>query len=324
MKFLKWLLIIVAVLVLLGAGGLAFYDAGDWAPLFRNYKGRLEGAPVTNMTTENEMTLYDVELSSDKGRSVMCRVSVPETSNGKRGSWPAVILVAGMETGRKAIDLLPPQKNMMVIALDYPQSVKLDFSSNVATVRSVWAAREAAMHMVSCVLLAGDFVAAQAMVDKDRVLLAGIGEGAFICAAAAAADDQNQFSHVVMVQSGANIGHLIQMNSRRLKLPVAASTAGKIGEWLFKPLEPLRYIERIAPRPLTMLNGKSDAWMPAEAAQKLFDRAREPKKLIWLKGQHESPDDKKLIADLANRVLVELPQAGKNSAIGIGVDMMGR
>lgn len=324
MKFLKWMLVIVALLALLGGGGLAFYDAGDWAPLFRAYKGRLVDAPITNMVTENELTMYDVALGSDNGRSVMCRVSVPETSTGKRGTWPAVILVAGMETGRKAIEILPPQKNMMVIALDYPQSVKLDFSSNVTTVRSVWAAREAAMHMVSCVLLAGDFVAQQPMVDKDRVVLAGIGEGAFISAAAAAADDQNQFSHVVMVQAGANIGHLIQMNAKRLKLPVAPATAGRIGEWLFKPIEPGRYIERIAPRPLTMLNGKSDDWMPAEAAQKLFDRAREPKKMIWLKGQHASPDDKKLIADLANRILAEIPQTAKNTAIGIGTDMMGR
>ena len=64
--------------------------------------------------------------------------------------------------------------------------------------------------------------------------------------------------------------------------------------------------------------------MPAEAAQKLFDRAREPKKLIWLKGQHATPDDKKLVADLANRILVELPQAGPTTAIGIATDMMGR
>lgn len=324
MKFLKWLLIIVGLLVLAGAGGLAFYDAGDWTPLFRAYEGRLISAPVTNMVTENEMSMYDVELSSDKNRSVMCRASVPESSTGKRGSWPAVILVAGTETGRKVIDMLPPQKNMMVIALDYPQSVKLDFSNHLATARSVWAAREAAMHMVSCVLLAGDFVAQQPMVNKDRVVLAGIGEGAFICAAAAAADDQNQFSHVVMVQAGANIGHLIQMNAKRLKLPIAPATAGWIGEWLFKPLEPGRYIERIAPRPLTMLNGKSDAWMPADAAQKLFDRAHEPKKMIWLKGEHASPDDKKFIADLANRILAEIPQTAKGTAIGIATDMMGR
>ncbi len=324
MKFLKWMLIIVAVFVLLAAGGLAFYDAGDWTPLFRAYKGKLISAPVTNMVSENEIAMYDVELGSDTGRNVMCRASVPESSSGKRGSWPAVILVAGMETGRKVVDTLPPQKNMMVMALDYPQSVKLDFSNNVTTARSVWAAREAAMHMVSSVLLAGDFVAAQPMVNKERVVLAGIGEGAFICAAAAAADDQNQFSHVVLIQAGANIGRLIEMNARRLKLPGSAATAGRIGEWLFKPIEPVRYIERIAPRPLTMLNGKADDWMPAEAAQKLFDRAREPKKLIWLKGQHATPDDKKLVADLANRILVELPQAGPTTAIGIATDMMGR
>ncbi|MCX6910685.1 MAG: hypothetical protein NTY01_21950 [Verrucomicrobia bacterium] len=323
MKFLKWMLIIIGVVALLAGGGLAFYDAGDWTPLFRADKGKLTDAPITDMTTVDETTLYDVELSNGKGRRVQCRVSIPATG-GKRGSWPAVVLLAGAETGRKAMETLPLQKSMMVIALDYPPSLKLDFSSQVAAIQSAWQVREAAMHMVANVLLAGDFVAAQLMVDPNRVALAGIGPGALICAAAAAADNQNQFSHVVLLQSGEGIGGLIEASARRLKLPLPAATAGHIGEWLFKPLEPGRYIERIAPRPLTMLNSKNDTWMPASAAQKLFDRAREPKKLIWLKGERPSPDDKALILDLANRVLVQLPVAVKTSALGLATDIMGR
>ncbi|MCX6899053.1 MAG: hypothetical protein NT105_10155 [Verrucomicrobia bacterium] len=323
MKFLKWMFIIIGVIALLAGGGLAFYDAGDWTPLFRADKGKLVGAPVTDITTVDEMTVYDVELSNDKGRHVMCRVSIPAAA-GKRHTWPAVVLLAGTETGRKAVDRLPPQKNMMVIALDYPEALKLDFSNEVATFKSVWEMREAAMQMVANVLLAGDFVAAQQMVNPERVALAGIGPGALICAAAAAADNQNQFTYVALLQTGAGIGGLIEANASRLKLPVPAVTAGHIGEWLFKPLEPGRYVSHIAPRPLTILNGKTDSWMPANAAQKLFDKAREPKKLIWLKGERASADDRSLLQDLANRVLIQLPVAAKSSALGLSTDMMGR
>jgi hypothetical protein len=323
MKFLKWMLVIVGVFALLAGGGLAFYDAGDWTPLFRADKGQLQDAPITDMITEDDTTLYDVKLSNGKGRHVLCRVSIPATG-GKRGSWPAVVLLAGTETGRKAIEVMPRQKNMMIIALDYPPSLKLDFSSQATAFTSAWAAREAAMHMVSHVLLAGDFVAAQPMVNPGRVLLAGIGPGALICAAAAAADEHDHFSHVALLAGGGGIGGLIEANAQRLKLPLPAMTAGHIGEWLFKPLEPVRYIERISPRPLTMLNGKSDAWMPASAAQKLFDRAREPKKMIWLKGERSLPDDKALLLDLANRVLVQLPVAGRSNPLGLSTDMMGR
>ncbi len=323
MKFLKWMFIIVGVIALLAGGGLAFYDAGDWTPLFRADKGKLVGAPVTDITTVDEMTMYDVELSNDKGRHVMCRVSIPAAA-GKRHTWPAVILLAGTETGRKAVDRLPPQKNMMVIALDYPEALKLDFSNEVATFKSVWAAREAAMQMVANVLLAGEFVAAQQMVNPERVALAGIGPGALICAAAAAADNQNQFTYVALLQAGAGIGGLIEANASRLKLPVPAVTAGHIGEWLFKPLEPSRYVSHIAPRPLTILNGKNDSWMPANAAQKLFDKAREPKKLIWLKGERASADDRSLLHDLADRVLIQLPVAAKTSPLGLSTEMMGR
>jgi hypothetical protein len=323
MKFLKWLFIIIGAVALLGGGGLAFYDAGDWTPLFRADKGKLVNAPVTDMTTVDEMTFFDVELSNDKGRHVMCRVSVP-ASGSKRQTWPAVVLLAGTGTGRKAVDWMPQQKNMLVIALDYPEALKLDFSNEVATFKSVWEVREAAMHMVANVLLAGEFVAAQPMVNPQRVALAGIGPGAFICAAAAAADNQHQFAYVTLLQAGAGIGNLIEANARRLKLPVPAVTAGHIGEWLFKPLEPGRYASHISPKPLTVLNGKNDAWMPASAAQKLFDQAREPKKLIWLKGERDSADDRSLLQDLANRVLIQLPVAAKTSPLGLSTDMMGR
>jgi hypothetical protein len=323
MKFLKWLFIILGVVALLGGGGLAFYDAGDWTPLFRADKGKLVSAPLTDMTTVDEMDMYDVELSNGKGRRAMCRVSIP-ASSGKRHTWPAVVLLAGPGTGRKAVDRMPVQKNMMVIALDYPEALKLDFSNEIATFKSVWDVREAAMHMVASVLLAGDFVAAQTMVNPQRVLLAGIGPGALICAAAAAADNQNVFSYVALLQGGAGIGSLIEANSRGLKLPVPAATAGHIGEWLFKPLEPGRYASQIAPRPLTVLNSKNDSWMPASAAQKLFDKAREPKKLIWLKGARETADDRALLDDLANRVLIQLPVAAKTSPLGLSTEMMGR
>lgn len=323
MRFLKWMFIIIAVIALLGGGGLAYYDAGDWTPMFRADKGVLTGAPLTDITTVDEMTVYDVELSNDKGRHVMCRVSIPAGS-GKRHTWPAVVLLAGTSTGRKAVDRMPPQKNMMVIALDYPEVLKLDFSNEAATFKTLWEVRESAMHMVANVLLAGDFVAKQQMVNPERVALVGIGPGALICAAAAAADNQNQFSHVALFQVGAGIGGLIEANARRLKLPVPAVTAGHIGEWLFKPLEPARYVGHLGSRPLTILNGKNDSWMPAAAAQKLFDRAREPKKLIWLKGERDSADDRSLLDDLASRILIQLPVAAKTSALGVATDMMGR
>jgi fermentation-respiration switch protein FrsA (DUF1100 family) len=54
------------------------------------------------------------------------------------------------------------------------------------------------------------------------------------------------------------------------------------------PLEadPARYLERFAPRPLLFVNATGDATVSRQAAQALFDAAREPKQMLWFDGTH--------------------------------------
>ena len=55
-----------------------------------------------------------------------------------------------------------------------------------------------------------------------------------------------------------------------------------IGSVLVSPLEPTKYVGRIAPRPVFFLNGTGDAAMPVACAQALHDAAGEPKTVTWL------------------------------------------
>jgi fermentation-respiration switch protein FrsA (DUF1100 family) len=53
--------------------------------------------------------------------------------------------------------------------------------------------------------------------------------------------------------------------------------------------EPGRWISRIAPTPLLMLVAKDDDVAPTDLALDGFARAREPKKLVLMDGDHFSP-----------------------------------
>jgi hypothetical protein len=131
-----------------------------------------------------------------------------------------------------------------------------------------------------------------------------------VCAAAAAADDKERFSEVVLVHGGADLSKIIAANAERWKLPFGPAVAGDIGGWLFKPLEPMRYVARIAPRPLTMYNAKSDSWMPLEQAQRLFDGAAKPKKQVWLDGADAETNDQAALLRLTARVFGEIAGPG--------------
>jgi fermentation-respiration switch protein FrsA (DUF1100 family) len=72
-------------------------------------------------------------------------------------------------------------------------------------------------------------------------------------------------------------------------------------------LEPTRFAAWIAPRPLVMVNGVDDPQMPQRAVRSLYDAARSPKALIWLRTGHLLPDDSVLIRALVDTALGRLP-----------------
>ena len=300
MKWLKRLLVWGGVGVIIAAGWLSYYDARDWAPVFTASKGFLMSAPVVDTLDRPKVNIADVELSNDKELRVKCRVSIPKAD----GRWPAAVVVAGMETGIKIIDLLPPQTNLVVLAIDYPGQTKFDFSGLVPAVKSLRELRQTMMQTVAAVLLASEWLQRTPVVSKDRVSLLGVSAGCLVAPAAMVADER--FSRLVLVQGGAGVGQIAAANTQRLKLPMSPATAATVAEWLFKPLEPRRYAARITPRSLMMVNAKDDAWMPAQAAQELYDRAAEPKRLLWLEGAQVAADDNALNREITLRVLAEL------------------
>lgn len=320
MKWLKRLGMVIGTLVVIGGFWVAYYDARDWAAYYWNAKGTLAHAPVTDEVSKGGVTFNDIQIGNDRGVRVNGRLSMPEEGH---GPWPAAILVAGVETGCKVLDLIPPQKNMVLLALDYPGSMELDFSGLVPAVESALRFRRGCMQMVEAVLIGHDVLQMQRLVRKDRVAVVGVSVGAAIAAAAGAADER--FERVVLVQGAARVHQLAAANAARLHLPLEPDMVSMVAEWLFVPLEPLQFVGRIAPRPLTMLNSKQDQFMPTVLVDELFGQAGEPKKMIWMAGGDALPDEKTLITELTQRVLTELasiPLPGQKA--GAGTDAMGR
>ncbi len=57
-------------------------------------------------------------------------------------------------------------------------------------------------------------------------------------------------------------------------------------EWLngFREAAPIRWIDRIAPRPLLILHGADDDLVDVEQARRLFEKARPPKEIAIVAG----------------------------------------
>src|SRR5512141_475229 len=98
-----------------------------------------------------------------------------------------------------------------------------------------------------------DYLARRPDVDPARIVLVGYSFGAQFVPCLAALDRRPAVA--VMVFGGGDLRGMIRVNMRRLAGKARGEAVGLLGSLLLRPLEPLRYADRISPVPLLMLNG---------------------------------------------------------------------
>lgn len=61
---------------------------------------------------------------------------------------------------------------------------------------------------------------------------------------------------------------------------------GSLERWLnsFREVTPIRWIDRITPRPLLILQGENDDLVEVDQAWRLYGKAREPKEIVIIEG----------------------------------------
>jgi len=137
-----------------------------------------------------------------------------------------------------------------------------------------------------------DYLASVDTVDKSRLCLLGSSAGAAISVYVAANDPR--VSSLVTLACPAEFSFLTDKRQARatidhfrsIRLIRDAGFPTSVDEWLdgFNTVSPLRWIDKISPRPLLLIHGDKDDLVPVNHAQKLFEKAGEPKELVIIHG----------------------------------------
>lgn len=129
-------------------------------------------------------------------------------------------------------------------------------------------------------------------VDKSRLCVLGSSAGAAVSVYVAAND--SRVSSLVTFACPAEFGFLT--DKKRAKATIGhfrsiglirdAAFPASSEEWIdgFSEIAPLKWIDKISPRPLLLIQGDKDDLVPVEHAHKLFEKAGEPKKLVIIPG----------------------------------------
>jgi fermentation-respiration switch protein FrsA (DUF1100 family) len=137
-----------------------------------------------------------------------------------------------------------------------------------------------------------DYLASLQGVDRSRLYLLGSSAGAAVSVYVAANDSMvsslatlacpAEFSFLADKQRAkATIDHF-----RSIGLIRDADFPPSVDEWLdgFNTVSPLRWVDKISPRPLLLIHGQEDDLVAVEHAYKLYEQAREPKELVIIPG----------------------------------------
>jgi hypothetical protein len=249
----------------------------DYSVYFNRRHGTLTGIAEYERNISGK---HWITLSNSEGFKIECGLLVPLQS-GKR--YPAVVLLGGKTTGKYAVDYAMDIDNIIILALDYPYEPRESYSLlNIA--QDLPDVRSALIDMLPSAMLAIDYLYKRSDVDTTKIVVLGYSFGAPFIPAIAAYD--NRVSTAIMVYGGGDMTSLIRHNVARYESDWLAEIIGRLGGLLLYPLEPLRYADRISPRPLVMINGNNDEQIPRYNTEVLFDAAREPKKIIWLESGH--------------------------------------
>jgi len=137
-----------------------------------------------------------------------------------------------------------------------------------------------------------DFLLTLEVVDKSRLSLVGFSGGAAVSVYVAAHDPRisyviacacpSVFSFLVDREQGSS---LIQ-HFRSIGVIRDDGFPPSLDGWLegFNLVSPIRWIDKISPRPLLLVHGEEDEVVPVEHAFKLYEQAKEPKEIAIIPG----------------------------------------
>lgn len=283
--------------------------------------GTRADAPPANAVQEVERASAETTRVGMRGRYALFRVRLrgPDglTATGqllqppRRSRSAAVLLQNGRELNSDALRYLPPDfGDVVVLSLDYPAELPYSISVSHLILRGD-DLRRAAGRIPRMFSLGADYLVSRVDVDTTRLIIVATSFAVPFAAQTAARDAR--FANVGLIYGAGRIESVLAAN-----LTLRPAFLRRPAAWLamrpFRDFAPERYIGRISPRPVVMVNGSDDPQMPRAAVEALYAAAREPKELIWLQTGHLMPNDATLIRALVDTALARLPALRGDSA----------
>lgn len=277
----------------------------DPSPRMDARRSALAAIEVGPATTDGTATEQVVRLRATSGLAFELALrgpiaSAPGDSALRR---PLFVLLGGHQRGKRVGALIGDTRGKLFASLEYPFEGDAS-ATGMRLVAQVPAIRRALFDTPAAVQLALDYLLERPDVDPTRVELVGASFGAPFATIAAARDPR--VTRLWLAHGGGDPFAMIDQGLKRDIgfAPARIAAAGIVTLLASGPrLAPERWIARVSPRPIVMLNAEEDERIPRRAVETLWEAARAPKEMVWLPGPHVRGDRPDVLERLVAEVL---------------------
>jgi dipeptidyl aminopeptidase/acylaminoacyl peptidase len=205
------------------------------------------------------------------------------------GKAPCIVLMHGLGQDKKALAMLWgtfAKSGYAVLAIDAlhhgeraPKAPLELFGANID------ATRELLVQTVIDLRRGLDFLQGRKEIDPKRIGYLGFSMGGILGTLLSAVDDR--VNAPVIALAGGNWKLMAQTSTlaQAVKARQSQGVDG-IGWQPLDPMDPVRFVGRISPRPVLFINGDNDTVVPVACAKELHQAAGPGKEVLFYKGGH--------------------------------------
>jgi len=266
------LMVILASLMLIGA--VAWAQQAASVHLYDRDPNQALNAEVTTFEDTADWTVYHVLFDSTNGQRVPALVGIPKTG---QKPYPLLMVQHGLGGDKNVEYVRLPALEMAkagyaTIRIDaHSHGERAPADAQGDMIARVFAMVQSGGWAQSIVDMRRglDYCATRDDIDMERVGYLGVSMGA--------------------IMGGVLCGVDERIDAAVLMLGGSLSIFSVFVPGLLDAVDPANYIANFAPRPLLMLNGRNDPLITPAAAQRLYDAAKDPKKIVWYDTAHTLP-----------------------------------
>ena len=213
-----------------------------------------------------------------------------------RTPYRIVITYAGADTGEAILDLIPPQDDLVVAAVQYPWKPP---HTVVGRVRAPYDIRQAAYRTVAGGILAVDYLEHVEHLDPSRIVLLGASLGSIFATIHGSID--RRVPQIALVHGGAGLADTLAAGMQRVPAWLRPLCV-RIARIPVDTFDPAHYVARIAPRNLLIIAARNDRRFPPQAVLAFYNHALQPKELRWTDTVHVGKRNRQVV----NIIMAEL------------------